>query len=167
MAETEAIFVLATDGQRYFNMRLAVPPAVKETVINKGSGKERVAGTATRLEWPAASNQSVTVPVRVEIANRYAAAELISPQFVRELIMQGQHLGAYRLGDDYYAWEGLTYIPVGITIAVPQAAGVQPTNTIEVCSTVAYLNRSTDQVGSGPNLGRPHQHFDSKRLPNP
>ena len=41
------------------------------------------------------------------------------PQFVRDLISQDCHRGAYSLGEDAYTWEGLSYIPVEPPIIIP------------------------------------------------
>ena len=89
MAESENIFILATDDHAYFSLQLAVTPAVRERVSKQDLGDEKVAGAATRLEWRGLSKTSVAVPVRVE-----------------------DHLDGVHKCDSAHGWEGLTYIPV-------------------------------------------------------
>ena len=76
----------------------------------------------------------------MEVANRYAAADPITPQLVRDLTMQDR-LGGVYMCDNAYAWEELTYIPVvrsAFNVAHP-TPGAGQTTANEVSSD-AYLS---------------------------
>ena len=111
MSESENIFILATDDHAYFSLQLAATPAVRERVSKRDQGDEKVAGTATRLEWRGLSKTSTAVPVRVEVHPRFAAMEPLTKEFVRDLVIQDRLDGVHKC-DSAHGWEGLTYIPV-------------------------------------------------------
>ena len=141
MAESETIFVLVTDGHcKYFSLRLATRPAVKERVSRRDISGGNVSGTATRLEWPPGSDESasIAVPVRAEVHSRFAAVEPIIAGVARDIIMQDRLDGIY-IYDDAHAWEGLTYIPVpGRPVNTMQPAAVaQPSTSMEVSPVVS------------------------------
>ena len=97
-----------------------------------------MSGTATRLEWPPGSDESIAVPVRVEVHSHFAAVEPITAGVARDIIMQDRLDGIY-IYDDAHAWEGLTYIPVpGRPVNPIQLAAVaQPLTSIEVSPVVS------------------------------
>ena len=136
MAESASIFILATDNQAYFSLRLAVTPEMRERINRQDLGDEMVAGTATRLESRGLSMTSIAVPVRVEVHPRFAALEPLTKEFVRNLVIQEQLDGAHEC-DSAHGWEGLAYIPVPRKLADPQTptAVARQAATFEVSPT--------------------------------
>ena len=55
--------------------------------------------TATRLEWPPRSDDSIAVPVRVEVHSRFAAVEPITAGLARDIIRQDRLEGIYIYND--------------------------------------------------------------------
>ena len=150
MAEkNEAISIVATDGEMFYGLRLAVTPAVKARVASRDVTDPLFEGTGTQVKFRQ-DMTAMSVAAKVQTYIRYASVSNIDASFVRDLIYNMRHKEVYNffVETGVRAWEGLEYLSVPVPEESPRGiTAPEASNSTQKVNPRLLLNPFDERSG--------------------